>query len=53
MNKEMKIIYKKEFKIKLFGEKFIKNNKNNCIILIKYKKNGNIHVQKKMIKIII
>jgi surface protein len=37
MNKEMIIMYKKESKIKLFGENFIKNNRNNCIIMINNK----------------
>ena len=37
---EMNIIYKIEGKdeIKLFGEEFIKNNKNNCLIIIDNKK---------------
>ena len=36
---EMIIIYKIEdnYRIKIFGEKFIKNNKNNCKIIIENK----------------
>ena len=38
-NNKMSIIYKSDFKMKLFGELFIKNNKDNCFLLIDNKIN--------------
>ena len=55
---EMTIIYKIEdkYRIKLFGEEFIKNNKNKCKIIIDNKEQNiieylNVNINQKLLKI--